>query len=117
MQEQGQGFQKTMSDPTNGPLEHHVLLAAQTATWGALALFTWFFPVVGFVVLVGLTLFSASYFITAYKMHQAVESYKKEEVKDDSSPYEQPALIYPDGTELGSERARHLRENLPEGEK
>ncbi len=103
-----------MSDPNNGPLDQHVLLAAQTATWGVLALLTWFFPIVGFIVLVGLTLFSASYFITAYKIHQAVENHKKEEVKDDASLYEQPALIYPDGTELGSERTRRLRENLSE---
>lgn len=104
-----------MSDPNQGPLDQHVLLAAQTATWGVLALLAWFFPIVGFIVLVALTLFSVSHFITAYKMHQAVESYKKEEVKDDADPYEQLTLINPDGAIVGTERERRLRENLSEG--
>lgn len=104
-----------MSDPTNGPLEHHVTLAAQTAVWGSLAVLTWFFPIVGFLVLVALTLFSTSSFIVAYKIHQALsEGSEKKEVKDDADPYEQSALIYPDGTTMGAEREGRLRENLPE---
>jgi hypothetical protein len=102
-----------MSDPTPGPLEQHVLLAAQTATWGVLALLTWFFPIVGFIVLVGLTLFSTSYFITAYRIQQALKQGEtKKEVKDD-----QLTLIDSEGTIVGTEREGHLRENLSEGEK
>jgi hypothetical protein len=116
MQAQEQGFQRIMSDPTKGPLEQHVVLAVQTATWGALALLAWFFPIVGFVVLLVFTLVSASHFTTAFQVHQALQkSDKKKEVKDDSDPYEQLALIDSTGTVMGAEREVSVRENLPEG--
>lgn len=93
-------------------MEEYQKLALTTATWGSLAVLTWFFPLVGFIVLVAFTLFAANNFTIAYKVHEHMK-----EVEDDGQLII-PGLedVYPTGTSMGTDGERSLRKNVSESE-
>lgn len=108
-----------MNKPVTGELELHVKLAGMTAVWGSLAVLAWFFPLVGFAVLLLAALISASHFITAYN----IDRYSKEVPDDSDSTFTQLELF--DATSnigdvargratMGAEREGSVRENLSE---